>query len=104
MMRQMRENTKWIMLATAVTFVGLMVFQWGMDITGRSSGGLGEIGRVNGDAVMYDDYMATYRNLYDDLQQRQTEPITSLQNKQIEDEAWNQIVTRILIQQELDRR
>ena len=36
MMRQMRENTKWIMLVTAIAFVGLMVFQWGMDITGRS--------------------------------------------------------------------
>jgi peptidyl-prolyl cis-trans isomerase D len=104
MMRQMRENTKWIMLATAICFVGLMVFQWGMDITGRSSGGLGEIGRVNGDPVMYDEYMATYRNLYDELQARQTEPVTSLQNKQLEEEAWNQVVTRILIQQELDRR
>jgi hypothetical protein len=104
MMRQMRENTKWIMLATAITFVGLMVFQWGMDITGRSSGGLGEIGRVNGDPVMYDEYMATYRNLYDELQQRQTDPVTSLQNRQLEDEAWNQVVTRILITQELDRR
>ena len=34
MMRQMRENTKWIMLVTAIAFVGLMVFEWGMDITG----------------------------------------------------------------------
>lgn len=37
MMRQMRENTKWIMLVTAMAFVGLMVFQWGMDLSGRSN-------------------------------------------------------------------
>ena len=42
MMRQMRENTQWIMLVTAVAFVGLMVFQWGMDITGRSGMSVGE--------------------------------------------------------------
>jgi peptidyl-prolyl cis-trans isomerase D len=104
MMRQMRENTKWIMLATALAFVALMVFDWGMDITGRSGGGLGEIGRVNGDPVMYDAYIATYRNLYDDLQRRQEQAVTSAQNRQLEEEAWNQVVTSILIQQELERR
>ena len=43
MMRQMREATKPIMLFTAAAFVALMVFQWGMDITGISSGSYGEI-------------------------------------------------------------
>jgi peptidyl-prolyl cis-trans isomerase D len=100
----MRENTKWIMLVTALAFVALMVFEWGMDITGRSSGGLGEIGRVNGEAVMYDDYIATYRNLYDQVQRSQGQPITSQQTRQLEDQAWEQMVTSILIQQELDRR
>ena len=51
MMRQMRENTKWIMLVTALAFVGLMVFQWGMDITGQSGLSIGEIGSVNGTPV-----------------------------------------------------
>lgn len=70
-MRQMRDATKPIMLVTAFAFVALMVFQWGMDITGQSSGGLGEIGRVNSDAVMYTEYMAAYRNLYDEIQASQ---------------------------------
>ena len=43
MMRQMRENTKWIMIITALAFTALMVFEWGMDATGQSSGGLGPI-------------------------------------------------------------
>ncbi|MBI4538337.1 MAG: peptidylprolyl isomerase [Gemmatimonadetes bacterium] len=105
MMRTMRENTKWIMLATAVAFVALMVFEWGMDITGRSSGGFaGELGRVNAQPVTYDAYIATYRTLYDQIQREQTGPITSEQNAQIEEMAWDQIVTRILIEQELARR
>ncbi len=75
MMRQMREATKPIMLFTALAFVSLMVFQWGMDITGQSGSGVGEIGSVNGDAVMYEAYMAAYRQRYDQLQQIQEELI-----------------------------
>jgi peptidyl-prolyl cis-trans isomerase D len=104
MMRQMREATKPIMLMAAFAFVGLMVFQWGMDITGQSSGGLGEIGRVNGDAVTYDAYMASYRNLYDQVQRSQEQPVTSQQNTEIEDAAFDEVVDQLLIAQELRRR
>ena len=104
MMRQMREVTKPIMLFTALAFVGLMVFQWGMDITGQSGGGLGQIGSVNGDAVMYEPYMAAYRQLYDQVQRSQEELLSSQQNKEIEDAAFDEIVNQLLIRQELDRR
>jgi peptidyl-prolyl cis-trans isomerase D len=104
MMRQMRELTKPIMVLAALAFLGLMVFQWGMDITGRTSGGLGEIGRVNGDPVMYDAYMATYRQLYEQVQSQQEELIGTQQNTEIEDQAFENVVTQILINQELRRR
>jgi peptidyl-prolyl cis-trans isomerase D len=104
MMRQMRELTKPIMVLAALAFLGLMVFQWGMDITGRASGGLGELGRVNGDPVMYDAYMATYRQLYEQAQSQQEELIGSQQNTEIEDQAFENVVTQILINQELRRR
>lgn len=104
MMRQMREATKPIMLFTALAFVALMIFEWGMDITGRSGGGLGEIGSVNGDPVMYDAYMAAYRQLSDQVQRSQEELISSQQNKEIEDAAFDEVVTQLLIGQELERR
>lgn len=104
MMRQMREATKPIMILAAAAFVGLMVFQWGMDISGRSSGSFGEIGTVNGEPVTYDAYMAAYRNLYDQAQRTQEEPITSQQNKELEDAAFDEVVNQILVRQELERR
>ncbi|MGB1780057.1 MAG: peptidylprolyl isomerase [Longimicrobiales bacterium] len=104
MMRQMREATKPIMLFTAIAFVALMVFQWGMDITGQSGGGLGEIGSVNGQPVMYDSYMAAYRQLYDQVQRSQEELISSQQNKEIEDAAFDEVVTQLLVLQELETR
>ena len=104
MMRQMRENTKWIMMVTAMAFVGLMVFQWGMDITGRSGLSIGEIGSVNGTPVMYDAFNQTYRALFDQMQASQEAPVTSQQIRDIEDAAWDEVVDQILIRQELRRR
>ena len=104
MMRQMRENTKWIMMVTATAFVGLMVFQWGMDITGQGGLTIGEIGSVNGRPVMYDTYNNTYSSLLNQIQVSQEDPITSQQIRDIEDAAWDEVVTQLLIQQELERR
>ncbi len=107
MMRQMRENTKWIMLITALAFVALMVFEWGMDLTGRSSAQFsgGEIGRVNGQAITYEEYYAVYRNLYDQQTRAMAGlPVSNALNRQIEDAAFNQVVLQKLIDQELRRR
>jgi parvulin-like peptidyl-prolyl isomerase len=104
MMRQMRNNTKWIMLVTAFAFVGLMVFQWGMDITGRSGLSIGEIGSVNGTPVMYEAWNQTYRSIFDQTQASQEDPVTTQQIADIEDAAWDEMVNQVLIRQELDRR
>lgn len=106
-MRQMRENTKWIMLITALAFIALMVFEWGMDATGRSGAQVsgGEIGRVEGQAVTYEEYMLTYRNLYNQQQAAMGgQTISNAMNRQIEDRAWEQVVSDKLIQRELRRR
>ena len=104
MMRQMREVTKPLIMLALLAFVALMVFQWGMDITGRSGGSLGEIGSVNGDPVYYEQYMAAYRQLYEQVQSSQEEIVTSQQNTEIEDQAFEQVVTQVLVAQELRRR
>lgn len=104
MMQQLRNSTKWIMILVAIAFVGLMVFEWGADISGRTSGGSGEIGRVNGTPVRFDDYNLAYRNIHDRVQAAQEDPITNALTAEIENQAWDETVTSILIQQELDRR
>ena len=104
MMRQMREATKPIMFLAALAFLGLMVFEWGMDASGMSGGSVGEIGSVNGQPVMYEAYMAAYRQLYDQVQRNQEELISSQQNKEIEDAAFDEVVTQLLVLQELRER
>jgi peptidyl-prolyl cis-trans isomerase D len=107
MMRQMRENTKWIMLITALAFVGLMIFQWGMDLSGRSATDTtgGDIGRVNGEVIAYQDFYTAYRSLYDQQQQQMPgQPITAALDRQIENAAWEQVIMQKLIEQELRKR
>src|SRR5690606_29848681 len=106
MLRTMRENTKWIMLITAIAFVGLMVFEWGMDLSGQSSmsAATGEIGRVNGKAIRFDEYQAIYQNLTRQRQEYSSEPITKAQDREIEQLAWDQLVMEHLIQAEIKRR
>lgn len=104
-MRQMRENTKWIMLITALAFVGLMVFEWGMDLTGRSSAQLsgGEIGRVNGEPIPAQEYQEILNQLHAQ-QSASGQPLSFAQGQQLEAAAWDQIVMQRLISQELRRR
>ncbi len=104
MMRQMRENTKWIMLVTALAFVALMVFEWGADVSGRSAGGIGEVGSVNGTPIDYQDYMATFQNLLNQAQAEQEGMVTSQQERDLENQAFDEMVNQVLIRQELERR
>lgn len=105
MMNQLREKTKAIILVTIVAFVALMVLEWGMDLTGRSGAQLtGELGRVNGEPITYDQWSVVYQNLYAQRQEVSSEPITSADVREIEDAAWNQLVAQALIRQELRRR
>ncbi|MEX0980444.1 MAG: peptidylprolyl isomerase, partial [Gemmatimonadota bacterium] len=99
----MRQNTKIIMLFTALAFVALMVFEWGMDMSGQSGGG-GSLGRVDGTSVSIQHYQNTYRSLYDEVSRSQDSPISTVQNREIEDAAWDEVVNQILIEQELRRR
>jgi peptidyl-prolyl cis-trans isomerase D len=102
----MRENTKWIMLITVVAFVALMVFEWGMDMSGGSAEAMtgGELGKVNGSAIMFAEWSETYRTLYQQRQEQTDASISQAENREIEDQAWEQLVMDRLINQELRRR
>lgn len=101
MMRQLRESTKVIMILVSIAFVGLMVFQWGMDLSGRSSRGAAptSLGSVNGAEVTVDDYQRQYQILLDQAQQSHPQGLSDQELKQIEDQAWQDVVNLTLLRQ-----
>ena len=109
MLRQMRDRKViGVIIGTMIlAFVGLMVFAWGMDVTGQSGAAAsgGELGSVNGEPITAEEYNAAFRNLVE-LQQRQQpgQPVSAAMTRQIEETAWQQLIEQKLIQQELRRR
>lgn len=105
MLQSMRRNTKIIMLVVALAFVGLMVFQWGMDISGGTSPvNVGEVGSVNGQGISYQLWNRSFRNYADQAREQKGGPLNDRELALVEQQAWNQLVNQILIEQELKRR
>jgi peptidyl-prolyl cis-trans isomerase D len=102
MMQQLRESTKVIMVLVAISFVGLMVFEWGMDFSGRSSQqGTGTaLGSVDGADISVEEYQRQYQILYEQAQAQAPEGLTREQLEQIEEQAWEDVVNLTLLRQE----
>lgn len=106
-MRQMRGMAKWIMLVVAVSFVGWMVFQVGMDVTGQGSGGAASDTalRINGVKIDYQSFLAAVRNASErERNQTGSAPITLDDQRRLEDQVVEELITEVILNQEYDRR
>ncbi|HUP19410.1 MAG TPA: peptidyl-prolyl cis-trans isomerase, partial [Gemmatimonadota bacterium] len=106
MMRQLRESTKIIMIIVAISFVGLMVFEWGMDLSGTAgpTGGPTTLGSVNGAEISIQDFQLQYQILYEREAARAPDGLTAEQIEAIEQEAWEDVITLTLLRREAERR
>lgn len=106
MMRQLRESTKVIMVIVAISFVGLMVFEWGMDFSGRTSQqGTGTaLGSVNGAEITVEEFQRQYQILYEQAQSEAPEGLSRERLDQIEQQAWDDVVNLTLLRQEARER
>ncbi len=99
MLKTLRSNTKWIMIVVSVAFVAMMVFAWGMDITGSRGMRPGVVGSVNGRDITwaaYDEYLKNQRqNMTTDTRN------STAQERQLHDQVWEQMVTQMLVQQDI---
>jgi peptidyl-prolyl cis-trans isomerase D len=106
MLRTMREKTKIIMLVLSVAFVGWLVFDVGMGVTGRSqSRSSRDLGSVNGSTIRYQDWLVTYQQLAE--QQRARDPgqtLTREDQKALEDAAFEQLIEEHLLQEQYRKR
>jgi peptidyl-prolyl cis-trans isomerase D len=106
MMRQLRESTKVIMVLVSIAFVGLMVCEWGMDLSGRSSqqGAGTSLGSVNGAEITVDEYQRQYQILYEQAQTEAPEGLSRERLDEIEQQAWEDVVNLTLLRQAAEDR
>ena len=106
MLRTMREKTKIIMLILAVAFVGWLVFDVGMGVTGRGRGATTrDLGSVDGHPIKYQDWLQAYNAAAE--QQRQQTPgqsMTREEQKSLEDYAFEQLIQAHVLQDAYKRR
>lgn len=102
MLKTLRSSTKWIMITVSVCFVGMMVFAWGMDITGRRGSRAGIVGIINGKKITYDYFNALIQQRREAMGEEQRSSLDM--ERRLNDEVWNEIVMQTLIDQEIKKR
>lgn len=105
MMQSMRGKVGKIMgVLMALGFIGWMFFELGLDVTGSGQNrNPNELGRVNGDPVLNQEYQAAYQELSQQAQLSGTQ-LSAEQRRQLEEAAWRRVVDRMLIQQAIRER
>jgi peptidyl-prolyl cis-trans isomerase D len=106
MLRTMREKTKIIMLILSVAFVGWLIFDVGMGVSGRSqSPASRDLGSVNGAPIRYQEWLQTYQQITEEQRARNPgEALSREDQKALEDQAFEQMVENRLMQTEYRRR
>jgi peptidyl-prolyl cis-trans isomerase D len=106
MIQAMRSSAKWIMGVLVIAFVGWMVFDVGMGISGGGSYRPGDaIARVNGVSIDLQTFNDAVRNAQE-RQRLQTgsAPLTREGQQALEDAVLESLVQEILLRDEFDRR
>lgn len=101
MMKTLRENTHVIMIFVAVMFIGLMVFEWGMDLTGIRGGERNIVGQVNGEKIRYEEIRNDYEQLREYERERRGGELDDSADRQLIRQAWDTKVTQLLLAQEI---
>ena len=101
-MKSLRDKTHVVMIILVVSFVGLMVFEWGMDITGTGPRGQNIVGEVNGEQISYEEIKAEYDQLLEQERQQRGE-IDEFTSRRLIRQVWDRRITFMLLQQEVVR-
>src|SRR5215469_5876083 len=99
MMRTMRENSKYIFYVLAIAFIGWMIFDVGMNVTGVKTGG-DVVLKINGTEIHYPQWQAAVEQAREQYVARGgSASLTDDQQKQLEDQVVDQLTQDVMLQQ-----
>ncbi len=102
MMKAMRKLTKQIMWIVIAAFIGTIIFAWGMEFSSRDTK-RGMLATINGQDLS----LTTFQTYYDQALQNAEKTQGRVDNEtayQIRQQVWDQIISDVLFQQEVERR
>lgn len=103
-MQKLRQNMPAVIIFLAIMFVALIVFEWGDARRGAGSvnrAGSAALGAVNGDEINQTEFESRVESVI--AMQRQQNPDAEIDDQQIRDAVWEQMVSETLIRQEANR-
>lgn len=103
--KQRSVLVKFVFWTIIAAFVGTIFLVWGKGNSGTGGDG-SVIAHVNGDAISYQDFQITYQNMRQEMEQRfgRSLPPEIEKQLQLNTQAYEQLVNRLLLLQEADNR
>lgn len=103
-MQNMREFTKTGLIILVLAFVGTIIFDWGMDITGlsRKQGVIGEVNGVEIPAVQFEQMYAAELDAY--RKRTGQDEVSESQIQFIRNQVWDNMVRDILVQEAIQEK
>ncbi len=104
-MSKMRDNMPAILVGLAILFVAMIVFEWGMNITGRQGRQYESniVGKVNGQEITYPEFEKVYQNAVDNYKASTKQDPNDQMIAQLRNQVWDGLVNQILIKQAAKR-
>lgn len=102
-MGKMREYTKVFLFILVAAFIGTIIFDWGMDVTGIKTQN-NTIGKVNGKELHAQDFYRVYQQEIDNLRQRGGAEPSESQLDFLRNQVWENMVRDELVSQEIRKR
>lgn len=103
MMTKLREMTFIFIWILVIAFVALMVFEWGMDITGLK-GRPNIVGKIDGNKITIQDFQKAVQNAYIQEKQSTGKDPDEARLTELRDQVWNQYIQRIILSKEIRKR
>jgi len=86
-----------------IAFLITIVFEWGMDYTGMSSGKSDVIGSINGREISFKEFNDLVKEYSENQRARTGVDLDENALKQARDQVWQSIITRDLVAQEMEK-
>ncbi len=103
LMTKLRDKTHIILIILVVAFLATIVFEWGMNYLGLKGEQNVPLGIVNGKDISYTDFENRMQFATEQQKQQTGEDPDETTVAAIRDQVWDQMVTEVLAQQEIER-
>lgn len=103
-MNKMRDKMPYIIVFLIIAFVGLIVFEWGMNYLGMRGGDRSVFGKVNGEEITYQEYEKMLQQQLETMRtQNGGKDVDDATLEQLKEQVWNSLVQQTLTKQEIAR-